>query len=133
MRDGWKLSAAATVVAAVVLLIVPGSGMASAGHFNCNSGTCTWGYNYIDQNLNNPLDAGWAYWKGLYSDHPNGGSYDIGWATQANGYWCKTTMGPMSSVSVSPSVWGCGGYLFEHTVWDDSVPATPYMYAEVNQ
>ena len=119
----------ALAVGVALALFLPAAALSGPGTFSCSSGTCTWGYNYMGQNLNTPLDAGWNYWAHLYSNHTNGDSYDIGWATAANGYWCKTTMGPMSSVDVTPSVWGCGGYLFQHTVWDQG---SPYFYAEVN-
>lgn len=96
--------------ASVVLLAIPGTAKADAP-WQCESGHCQWGYNYIGPDLNSWVPGPWNYWLNGQVLKNSGGIISVGMYSQSAGQWCLNNLGPGGSVwyFITSDI-GCGGY-----------------------
>jgi hypothetical protein len=110
-KVGCKYRWFAVTFAAVLSLAIPASGSAThegGWHFH-------WGYNYVGQYTNNPVESGFNYWYDQYVDKSNGNEIWTGWLTPGDpGAPCGDYMSGVSSMYHQPTRCGWGGWYLKN-------------------
>lgn len=117
---------AATLLATTAALASVGSASAA---WNCGTGYCKWGYNYVGPNgLNSPLNSPTDQWQINYLDKNSGGTVQWGTGPVDGCVYTKTGAGTWT-YSIPT---GCGsppGYTHDYVIYISG--NSSYLFTEV--
>lgn len=132
MRRLASLTAAAAVALVIAATAAGVAASPAAAAWNCTTGYCSWGYNYIGSGVNQYVSSPWNYWYDQYLDKQSGDTIQIGIGPQDGCYINRSGVGTWYMVisAAPPNGYGCGGYIYHYMAWYTGYGNTSYLFVD---